>query len=308
MEEKRYGVSTGQRNGQAPRPTFIPFNEHYVKVDDVTGVHCPILVKQYKTPIFDPATPVHDRLYPWPKLYVKTDPLARSPFVFPNPIHPSTKKTANDIEGQPSPSQNQEQQQQIPRKDLDSFATQTPAAKPTKDNQPKYDTTADQHPQDQQQNENHEPSPSPFLDTLGPALIDRSHMSSRTPLSTTLTTSNYSQPSKSTSTTLTNSAAIALNTSDKTAFHRSGPPLSENMSRLGRRMVSNQRRDTTTNYNNSKQMAKELRSAVLAKTAHDQAERRKKELARRTARDQSKYCENCGTCYIELEKVSLSIF
>ncbi|SAL99769.1 hypothetical protein [Absidia glauca] len=293
MEEKRYGVNTGQRNGQAPRPIFIPFNEHYIKVDDVTGVHCPILVKQYKSPTFDPATPVQDRLYPWPKLYVKTDPLARSPFVFPNPIHPSAKKTADDIGGQPSPSQNQEQQQQIPRKDLDSFATPTPAA--TKHNQPNYDTPADQHPQD----DNHEPSPSPFVDTIGPASLDRSHMSSRTPLSTTLTTSNYSQPSKSASTTLTNATAVALNTSDKPAFHRSGPPLSENMSRLGRRMVSNQRRDTTTT---TKQVAKELRSAVLAKTAHDQAERRKKELVRRTARDQSKYCENCGTCYIELEK------
>lgn len=288
MEEKRYGVNTGQRNGQAPRPTYIPFNGHFVKVEDVTGVHCPILVKEYRTPTFDPATSRNDRLYPWPNLYVKTDPLARSPFVFPNPTHPSAKRTANN-NNTVAPSL---AQQQIPKKEVDSYATPTPVVISTKHDPLTCNTTEQQQPLQ----ENLEPSP--LLDTIGPASVDLSNISSRMPLSTTtLITSHYSQPSKSASTTLTNSTA--LNTADKNAFCRSGPLLSENMSRLGRRMVSNERRDTAP----TKQMAKELRSAVLAKTAHDQAERRKKELARRTAH--TKYCENCGTCYTELEKVSV---
>ncbi|KAI8343990.1 hypothetical protein BC941DRAFT_407480 [Chlamydoabsidia padenii] len=319
MEEKRYGVSTGQRNGQAPRPTFVAFNDHYIKVEDVTGVHRPILVKEYTQPTFDPATPENYRIYPWPKLYVRVDEYGRSPFTLPESTQQLSRKNTRTMGAT-----TQQQQQQIPLQQQPTI-TITPDVSNTKSlNKAMYNTTnleynQQHHPSNTQTNIIKEEedrqipdqvhTPSASIDTITSS--SASQLTSRTSV---FTSTNYSQQYRSTNTPFTNSTT--LNTSDKSsmAFQPSGQPLSESMSRLGRRIVTNQRiPHHQTNKINSGIIdsstkkadgggVKGLRSAVLAKATYDQAERRKKDLARRTAKENTKYCENCNVCYDELEK------
>ncbi|KAI8373059.1 uncharacterized protein BYT42DRAFT_616242 [Radiomyces spectabilis] len=57
QEEKMYGISTslgGADGKSAPKPQFIPFRKHYMKVDDATGVYRTLVAKEYLHPREDP--------------------------------------------------------------------------------------------------------------------------------------------------------------------------------------------------------------------------------------------------------------
>ncbi|ORZ22105.1 hypothetical protein BCR42DRAFT_447439 [Absidia repens] len=419
LEEKRYGVSTGHRNGQTSRPTYVTFNEHYVKVEDVAGVHCPILIKEFHTPTFDPDIPENDRIYPWPKLYVKQNVHVRSPFALPDP-HQKSKKLTNPAapiesskkhtplqqhqfqqnqhhqpqqqqqqhqhqhqyqhqhqqsqqqQQQQQQQQSQQQHQQIPGQKQSTFAMPPPATSNTKHNTITTcipSNTSTHHANDQFQQDRHlqiilqnqqsncdkkwdqenNTTPTASLDPVGPASVDLS----KTPF-TTITTQNFpsttqyhfTQQSKSTNTHT--ATQVSMNTAEKnTTFCRPAAPLNENMHRMDRRMISNQRmtamneafvfgggetgggdgsgngaiagtmKDSGTGHTTRPRKATNattastavggshislLRPSVAAKTAHDQAERRKKDLARRLAKENSKYCENCVAYYQDLDK------
>lgn len=299
LEEKRYGVSTGYRNGQAPRPTYTTFNDYYAKVEDVTGVHCPILVKEFPTPTFDPDTPENERTYPWPKLYMVTDAQVRSPF-----SPPDRSRQQQQAKEAIIPTQQQQQQQH--RQHVSSAAPAhiiTATSKPCIPSNTILAHNKHQFPYQQNNAQYLDQENNPMQldvvhDTLGPASVDQSiHTSIKTPFTTMSTNLSYlTQRTKSTTTTNP--------THSQATPHTPCAPLYENMSRMDRRMVNNERKGS------QQQPGKEdlkslggLRPAVATKAAHDQAERRKKDLARRMARENSKYCENCVAYYQDLDKV-----
>jgi hypothetical protein len=142
-------------------------------------------------------------------------------------------------------------------------------------------------------------------DTLVPASVDQSiFTSNKTPFTTMSTNLSYlTQRTKSTTTNPTNSQVTPHTPSGSSAFvRRPGAPLYENMSRMDRRMVNNERKGLQQPADGLKNPGG-LRPAVATKAANDQAERRKKDLARRMARENSKYCENCVAYYQDLDKV-----
>ncbi|KAI8341138.1 hypothetical protein BC941DRAFT_467188 [Chlamydoabsidia padenii] len=288
LEEKRYGVSTGHRNGQAHRPTFVTFNNYYAKVEDVAGVHCPILVKEFPTPVFDPDTPENERIYPWPKLYVISDAQVRSPFSPPDRSKQiQSKHHVNMKPPQQQPAHNMagiSSKNCIPSNTILSHNKHQHTFNPCQQN--------NLHPEYQENN-----LLAPALGTLGPASADISILTSKTPFTTNSTNQSFlTQRTRSISTNLTNS---------QTTLHAPGVPLYDNVSRLDRRMVTNQRKGLPggdAKHLGTVDDGTGIRSVVAAKAAHDQAERRKKDLARRTAKENSKYCENCVAYYQDLEK------
>ncbi|KAI8097491.1 uncharacterized protein BX664DRAFT_326499 [Halteromyces radiatus] len=375
MEEKRYGVNTGHRSGHAPRPVYVTFNDYYTKVEDVTGVHAPILVREFPSPTFDPQTPENARAYPWPKLYLKQEN-GRSPFTPPEqPNHSSSQpQQTRHISKKPvcatttvslHHQQQQQQQEEIPlQQNRHLTNTMLPpnaiAIKNTYIPPNTNFTVKNDHPQQQQQQQqdqssmpqspcqpqdNNSNSPkidnqenNPSADTILHASPDISQLTSKTPYTTTIfpSTMNTSQSTNNTQRSKLTSMHRTHQdgTSDKNGFSKNGTPLNENMTRMDRRMISNQRNSrvnasanhilgattaaanantvattsatsaspATTGVTTTGSQATPLRPAVAAKLAHDQAERKKRELTRRLAKENAKYCENCVVVYQDLEK------
>ncbi|KAG0166141.1 hypothetical protein DFQ28_000320 [Apophysomyces sp. BC1034] len=73
QDEKKYGVSTGRA---AQRPHYVNFQGPYVMVEDMTGVHRPVVVRDYGRTAVDPSFAGGN--HPWP--YLKETPPGRSPF------------------------------------------------------------------------------------------------------------------------------------------------------------------------------------------------------------------------------------
>ncbi|KAF7722961.1 hypothetical protein EC973_002472 [Apophysomyces ossiformis] len=73
QDEKKYGVSTGRA---VQRPHYVNFEGPYVMVEDMTGVHRPVVVRDYGRTAIDPSFAGNE--HPWP--YLKDTPPGRSPF------------------------------------------------------------------------------------------------------------------------------------------------------------------------------------------------------------------------------------
>jgi hypothetical protein len=365
LDEKKYGVSTGHRNGQTSRPTYVTFNEQYIKVEDVAGVHRPILIKEYPTPTFDSGIPENDRIYPWPKLYVKQN--ARSPFTVPD-AQQRSKKPTNPAAPMPSSKKHTplQQQQQIPVQTHSTTVMPPPgAANPNHNNTPtcmppntsthqtnnqnqqaQHEYVIQQHLQNGSRQNMNDENDTPTVASPSATFVNTSLRTQyTTPALQTFPSTHLTQPSKSTITT-NMTHQITSNPPEKNAsFRRPGTLLYENMSRMDRSMVTNQRATGTgietgrdgmatgamkmndiDHKSQSKRLVStaatgvgasyvgstavggsrmvSLRPTVAAKTAHDQAERRKKDFTRRMTKENSKYCENCVSYYQDLEKVS----
>ncbi|KAI9471420.1 hypothetical protein BDB00DRAFT_879948 [Zychaea mexicana] len=143
-DEKRFGVGTnhgGSANARDPtkpaRPVFVPFENYYISVEDMRGVHRPVAVKQY------------DVIGSWP--YIKGTPSGKSPFIRTpgrHPLLPTQQQQQQLLQQQRQQQQQQQQQQQAPKA----------ASQPINDQHPKEDDKENGRPSSQQLLKTHHPS------------------------------------------------------------------------------------------------------------------------------------------------------
>ncbi|KAI9303887.1 hypothetical protein BJ944DRAFT_231773 [Cunninghamella echinulata] len=279
-KEKKYGVNTSQQPGRTLQPQFVAFEGHYLMVEDGAGVHRPIIIRKYNQTEFSEDTPENERIYPWPKLYIKQD--IRSPFVPPYPKsakkqrldHPQQQQQQDQgINKGPlqSTKQHQEQQQQQQNNNADNQNINTknnhlhhhqenciPNNNMNSTNNNNNNKENEKETNKENINENHPPEQDEHI-TNPPTILDNTQLSSKTPVPNTVYPTMSHQSKSTVLTTITTPTAnhnnnnnninhiiTAPNTNDKLHitqphFHRSGLPLYENMSRLDRRTISNQR-------------------------------------------------------------------
>ncbi|CAO3641342.1 unnamed protein product [Cunninghamella blakesleeana] len=244
-EEKKYGVNTSQQPGRTSHPEFVPFDSHYLMVEDGAGVNCPIIIRKYKSPEFDKNSSEIDRVYPWPKLYIKQD--IKSPFM------PPCSKEQQSSKRQKLDDQKQSQQNNNKNNLNDQQQNDQENRIPNNNNNNNINNEVNKN-DDQHQLPEEDDNPPSHPHTI----IDNTQLSSKTPLPNTVY-QTITQQSKSTTTTINHNnishIITAPHTNDKLQndvsstqpqqqqkhFHRPGLPVYENMSRLDRRTISNQR-------------------------------------------------------------------
>ncbi|ORX43009.1 hypothetical protein DM01DRAFT_1387214 [Hesseltinella vesiculosa] len=277
-DEHKYGVNTSQLGRNDKRPYFVPFQGPYILVEDVTQIHKPIVARHYKLPTFDEKIKDQDRVYPWPKIYMKQSD--RSPFVPPPELLKKSSKSAADVtacqDDQPVNVDANTQQQQPQPMDLD------------------------------------EPQPSGYNEALPPASID---ISSKTGPATTITTNNTtnldqlnSRPGTTTAPWIKSAPQPAQNGSraaDATPTAGHGVPV-DKITDLDRRTISNitkanQIIASSLANADHRQLTAQDKQAILRSISQLQSQKLCTEIQARQLKrkllEGRKYCENCNKAF-----------
>ncbi|KAI8073815.1 hypothetical protein BC940DRAFT_363776 [Gongronella butleri] len=323
MDEKKFGLSTSQLEKHDSRPQFVPFKGYYCLVEDVTGVHRPIAVREYPRP--DMSIPPKNRLYHWPCLKLTDD--ANSPFPMIEstvpPGAPGAAAAANTDANAAKPQQphgravdtsahrqQQQQQQQQQQPSQNASLQADPSAPPA--------AATAQAPQGPTPMEVDTPHASGGGDaplaSIDISLVSKTQGHTTTHLTSTANTAmTMTHPTTMPTTTTTTTTLATPGTASGSKPWQKGfaapgarrtatATMLDNFSRMDRRTISHTAPKPANHDNGDasdmaktgdKRLATAPRPAKRAKLNHNRDERQILQMQRQRALANGKYCENC---------------